>query len=333
MLIDDAEKIFAINEQDAPLLGITLDNMDRSMLEKYGNNYDLISEFKQFLDSISKKPIKDKNNGTDATDPRSATTVFITTNYPHLIHPDILSREGKATKISVGVPKNKDLVEVLSFYFKKMEETAQALRALKDRPDYEDFINGLTDVTPKGKENLKNLIKTGDIEYLKIDYHHMPYKLLAERMNPNMEEGAYSNDDIRVICQNAFYDYLEKNPAEDDFKTSFYKIFASTKRGINPARLKKFNMIDKMIKDDIVDIESLEELLKQRDLGLLSEKQKNVLQYHITRIETELKSLLEREKATELTEEEQSKKAELMKLKEKIDKKHETGNTSSDSWE
>ena len=133
MLIDDAEKIFAINEQDAPLLGITLDNMDRSMLEKYGNNYDLISEFKQFLDSISKKPIKDKNNGTDATDPRSATTVFITTNYPHLIHPDILSREGKATKISVGVPKNKDLVEVLSFYFKKMEETAQALRALKEQ--------------------------------------------------------------------------------------------------------------------------------------------------------------------------------------------------------
>ena len=48
-----------------------------------------------------------------------------------------------------------------------------------------------------------------------------------------------------------------------------------------------------------------------------------MLQYHITKIETELESLLEREVAVELTEYEKNKKAELLKLKEKIDSKIE----------
>ena len=334
MLINDAEKIFAITEEDAEIMGVTLDGMARKMIEAYGSNYDCISEFKRLLDFISKepRPAQGYEEG-DKADLQAATTIFITTNYPHLIHPDLLSREGKATKIPVGVAKDKDLTDVLSFYLKKMSETIDSLKALKGNPDYENYINGLSNVPPDAKENLKKLIKSGDIDYFNIDYHHMPYGKLTERMNPNMTEGAYSNDDIKQICVEAFFDYLTKNPAEDEFGTSFYKAFKKTKRGLNPERLKKFNLINKMIRNEIPDIETLDELLEQKSLGLLSEKQNNIIKYHITRIETELQSLNEREIAAELSEEEKAKKAELLALKEKIEGKKSEEVKESDDFD
>ncbi len=324
ILLNDAEDIFTVSEAEAKILGVTLDGQDRTIINASHNSFENVSNFKQLLDTVSKVPDGNQEGG------RHATTFFITTNYPHLIHPDLLSREGKMTKIAIGLAKDNNIAEVLRFYFKEMENVSQRLRELKNNPDYENFIDSIAGFTDKGKANLKKLIKTGEIECLQVDWQHMPYDTLAKAMNPNTKLGAYSNDALRVICQKAYLNYLEKNPAEDDYKTSFYKAYKETKRDINPERLKKFNLIDKMIKDETISIEDIDELLEQRDLGLLSEKQANLLQYHITKIETELESLMEREVAAELTIEEKTKKAELLNLKEKIEEKKEEDYSSTD---
>jgi hypothetical protein len=80
-----------------------------------------------------------------------------------------------------------------------------------------------------------------------------------------------------------------------------------------------------MIKDAEIDTDSLEELLSQRELGLLSVKKENLLQYHLTKIKTELESLREYEIADELTEEQKAKKIKLEELVAKIE-----GNESKD---
>lgn len=315
-LMDDAEKIFAINKTDAPIMGIKLDAMDENMLEAYGNNMDTVSNFKQLLDNVSKVPSK---GDIDHSDPRSASTFFITTNYPHLIHPDILSREGKATKIPVGLASDFNLGEVLRFYFKKMNDVADNIKGYKHNPDYKEAIDGLAGITTKGRENIKKMIENGTIDNLHVDYRNIPYEQLAKAINPSKTEGAYSNDKLRVISKEAFLDYIEKNAAEDDYKDSFFKILINTKRDINPERFQKFSLIDRMLKDVEIDPNDLEQLLKQKKMGILSEKKENLLKYHIERIKSGLSSLEEQEKNGSLTEAQLKKKKELEELKCKID--------------
>lgn len=313
-LLNDAEFILSINKTDAPTLGIKLDDADNNMLNVYGNNADKIAYFKALFDDVSKIPDEDKTASN-----KSAATFFVTTNYPHLIHQDILSREGKATKIPIGLASDFNLGEVLRFYFKKMNDVADKIKAFKHNPDYNEAIDGLAGITDKGRENIKKMIENGTIDNLHVDYNNMPYEQIATTLNPNKTEGAYSNDGLRVISQNAFLDYLEKNPAEDDYRDSFFKVFINTKRDVNPARYQKFNLIDKMLKDTEINPDDLEQLLKQKKMGMLSEKKANLLQYHVDRIKSSLNSLEEQEKNGPLTETQLKKKKELQELKQKID--------------
>lgn len=313
-LMNDAEKIFAINEKDAPLLGITLDEMDKEMLHAYGNNMDIISTFKALLDDVSKNPPDTEYKG-----PRSASTFFITTNYPHLIHPDLLTREGKVTKIAVGLADDYNLGEVLRFYFEKMNDVADKIKAFKGDPNYREAINSIVGFTDKGRANVLKMLEDGTIDKLHVDYENMPYEQIAKTINPNTKEGAFSNDGLRVICQNAFLDYLEQDIRNSDYKDSFFKVFINSRRDINPERLKKFNLIDRMIKDEEIDPNTLEQLLLQKKMGLLSEKQANLLQYQITKINSGLYTLSEREKNGTLSPKELEEKAHLENLKAKLE--------------
>lgn len=312
--LDDAEFILSINKTDASTLGIKLNDADNNILDVYGNNADKIAYFKALLDNVAKVPSEDKNASA-----RSASTFFITTNYPHLIHPDILSREGKATKIYVGLASDFNLGEVLKFHFKKMNDVTDKIKAFKHNPDYKEAIDGLAGITDKGRENIKKMIENGTIDNLHVDYNNMPYEQLAKSLNPSKTEGAYHNDDLKEITRNAFLDYLEKNPAEDDYRDSFFKVLINTKRSINPERYQQFSLIEKMLKDVEINPNDLEQLLKQKKMGMLSEKKANLLQYHVERIKSGLNSLEEQEKNGSLTEAQLKKKKELQELQQKID--------------
>lgn len=314
VVLNDAEDIFTITEDSAPLLGVTLDDQDRSIIRAAGDNtYERVSNFKQLLDTVSKTPQSGIEGG------RHATTIFTTTNYPHLIHPDLLSREGKMTKMAVGVAEGHNLIDVLKFYFEKMEVVAESLRALKNKSDYETFVDNIAGISQQARENIKNLIKNGKIDNLAVDYNHMPYAKLAEMMGPNLKDGAYSNDGIRVICQEAFKDYLEQDPAEFDYRDSFFKAYKNAKRDLNPQRLRKFNLIDRMIQNEKTDIEGLESVLEQMKAGLLTKKLENLVKYYQNSNRIELESLIDREAKFGLTEEEKAKKEELLLIKKRID--------------
>lgn len=70
-----------------------------------------IQYLKSLLDRISEVP--DMQNNT-----KSASTLFITTNYPHLIDQDLMKRKGKFMPIAVRPAADANLLAVIQHYFK-----------------------------------------------------------------------------------------------------------------------------------------------------------------------------------------------------------------------
>lgn len=313
LLMNEAQQVLSINKTDAPLMGIKLDDQDINMLEDFGNNSKKVNDFKSLLDDSSKIP-----DGND-TNSKSATTFFITTNYPHLIHPDILSREGKATKIAVGLAENQDLADVLRFQFERMNKVADTIKAFRHNANYKEAIGGIAGISEQGREHIIKMVANGTIDRLKVDHENMPYGKIAQALNPDKNEGAYSNDRLRVIAQDAFMDYLESDPSKSDYKDSFFKVLINTRRDINPARLAKFTTIERMLKDKKISPDDLEQLLKQKKMGMLTEKTANLLDYHTRTIHSELESLNRQAETETLSAEKLQKKAELEELKQKIE--------------
>lgn len=310
LLMDQPERILSINTSDASILGIKLDDFDKSMLDSYGNNANTISMFKSLLDDVSKIP----HEGDSKISNKSAVTFLMTTSRPHLIHPDLTSRHGKITPISIGLASDFNIGEVLKFYFKKMNDVADNLKKSKPYPYYQYKIDGLVEITGKVKENLKKMIKDGTIDNLHVDYNNMPYAQIIANLNPNKSEGAYNNVGLREIVRNAFNDYLEKNPAESDYKDSFFKVLVNTKRDISPERYQKYLEIQKRFVDEEVDPDSLNQLIRQKQFGILSDKTKKLLEDHIEKIKSELKIISEQAELGSLNESQLARKKELEEL-------------------
>ena len=106
-IFNNAENLLSIAARDAKILGINLSGNDNRILKKLNSNMNNISYFKALLDNISKLP----KNSEDTT--RYATTFIFTSQYPHIIHPDLSSRNGKMQIYTFGIPENNSLKEII----------------------------------------------------------------------------------------------------------------------------------------------------------------------------------------------------------------------------
>lgn len=180
--------------------------------------------FKSKLDTISQIPLHGKDEA------RGAATVFITTNYPHLIHPDLRTRDGKMGEfIAINPPEKADIEAVLKHYVKKSAD------AIKLREDADKF---------------------------NINVEEVPYDKIADNKQPTSELGAYSNDRLRKIVQKAVDNYIS-NP-ERPFATQLGLVFNREKRDLEPSRYNEFVRIYKMISplqpNELEDLEGLEKM-------------------------------------------------------------------------
>jgi len=328
MTIDDAEQVMSMTKEQARTKGINVDESDETLTEAYGNNAKFISQYKAMAKLISKTP----KEGDHPDSFSSATTFFITTNYPHLIDQDIMSRNEKAYKIAVGLASDKNLTDVLEFNFDKHRQTLANIKGLKHNTSYREGLDNISGLPDKAKENIKKTIAQGTVDKFDINTEEILNPKLVQFLNPNSTKGAYGNDQLKDMANEAFLHYLTQNPAESSFFASFRHIIQNTGRSINPSRLERFNTIDRMIvKSNSLDKETtqiseknINELLEDYNNGLLEEKDKKVLNYRISEIETELKSLINEESLKPLTKEKLARKIELEELQRKINKSKET---------
>lgn len=314
---DNAERILSINKTDSKILGIALDDNDKNILEANGNNIEKISYFKSLFDNVADIP----NLNNPYMDQQSATTFIMATKNPHLIHPDLITRSGKVTLLPIELASDKNLEDVIKFHLNKISRILISLRKLKEDANYEKEVDQFRGISNEAKENIKKIIRRVSINDLQINFNDIPYEKIIKVLNPNETEGAFSNAKIELITQDVIDNYLEIGYGKEDIRISIIRALLNAHRDITPKEYKKYCEIRKIFEQEEIDLDSLESLLKQKEMGILSEKKANLLQYHIERIKAEFESLNNQANSGTLNEQQVSRKKELEELLLKINVK------------
>ncbi len=307
LLVNEAERFLSMTPEEAKILyGENMfDAMDIEYMENYGQSAEYINEFKSLLDTCSEAPrhINDTQRG--------ALTIFITSNYPHLIHPDLLSRDGKMPFIAINPARNENIEAVVEHYFKKANELVEKIKLMKEPSD----IDCLVGITKKAKENIKKMMENGTINSLHVDYKNIPYDKFAQEFNPSMKKGAFSNDSYRKIAEkscnmyledpshNYEYYFIDNLDREDRSKKLPNGAVIPSGRDINPQRYKKFVSIYNMLAP--AEHNEKESLIRMERMNLLDEKAQKRLDYIRIKEASELRNLEEKEAMGTLSEDEQ----------------------------
>ena len=312
-LINEAERFLSMTPEEAKILygDNVFDAMDMEYMERYGQSAEYINQFKSLLDTCSEAPSHPDDTA------KGALTIFITSNYPHLIHPDLLSRDGKMPFLAINPAKNKNIEEVIKHYFKKASELTEKIKQMEDPED----IKHVSGLTQKAKDNIRKMIQVGTIGTLEVDWENIPYDKFAQEFNPSMKKGAFSNDSYRKIADKSInmyfedpshnfeYYFISNLDREDGEKRLPNGTIIPSGRDINPQRYKKFVSIYNMLAPS--EPNEKKSLLRMERMGMLDEKAQKRLDYIRIREASELKNLQEKEQNGSLTDEEKIRLVQL----------------------
>lgn len=284
LLMDDAEKYFAMSEDDAKSnYSHELNEEEFSRIKKIneaGTNRD-VKDFKAILDELSKIPSEEEDNSY-----KSAMSIFITTNHPNIIDRQLIKRPEKMDAYHIGPAKGEDLKDVVKFYFKDKVSIINKIKMFKDRPDRNAAIEGLSGLTIDAKNSVKELFNQGNADLLSIEPEKVDYESLTEDIQPNEQDGAYSNVMIKKISINAFEKYLE-NP-KNTFTQCFYGEFDNTERDIEPQRYKRYmetanyvNLYKERKEKNLNDEYEFIKMLRDKNKNLLTVDNVNKLNSYI----------------------------------------------------
>ncbi|MCM1339426.1 MAG: DnaA/Hda family protein [Muribaculaceae bacterium] len=324
LLMDDAEKYFCMSTAEAKsFYGEELDDSDMEKLEeinKRGTNAD-VKEFKSILDVLAEIPENDEEGDSY----KSAMSIFITTNHPHLIDRQLIKRPEKMDAYHVGPAKDEDLNEVVKFYFKDKERIISQLKLFKDRPDMEAAIDSIPNLDIDARSSIKKYFSANRADELHIDPSGVNYDALTEDIQPSEEDGAYSNVMIKQISLHAFEKYLQ-NP-DEPYVVYFNEELENTARDIEPQRYKRYLDTSNFVNlykqsPQIRNIEDMQEfatLLNRRNKGLISKIENTSLQAFVQNMQLRLEALYEKEAAGTLSENE-CVELELLKTQDELNK-------------
>lgn len=302
LLINEAEKILAMTPEYAKEhLEYPLTESDIAQLETYNGYTELaknVNFFKGFLDHCSQVP-KDVKDDKE----RGALTVFITTNYPHLIHPDLLTRDGKLPYIALYPASGSNIEAVLKHYTRLNSEALEAVKTLKD----DKSIDLLSGISQEAKEILKQYKKEGKLGELSININSIPYDKISAFYKPSKAQGAFSNDRYRKISEDAFVKYLE-NP-DRPYNTHFLNVLMREKRDIGPKRYAEFQKIYRIMEP--MDVGEREEMIKQEKFGTLDEKYEGRLGYARMMENSEKETILAKKQLGQMTKEDEERLAQI----------------------
>lgn len=306
LLIDEAEKFLCMTEGKAQKLLSGLEVDDFEVLTRYGSeDKDNIDYLKSLLDRISELP-----DGKDST--KSATTLFITTNYPHLIDQDLMRRKGKFTPIAVPPASNSDLREVIRHYFKLNSEMLEMIKMLSKNDNFQEILNGQVRLTAKARQVLMDKKENGTLDGMSINYELTDWPNMERFLkfaNPSQKRGAYSNVEWKYIVNEAFDRYLE-NPSIPMYK-HFFEVQSETVRDITPRRYANFRAIFSMVNDKIEKGEmdeadqNFDNLINQYQHGELDAETEMGVEKRMEEIQEQFEVLTKKKKSGVLTEGEQ----------------------------
>ena len=310
LLINDAERFFSMSyEQAKKVYGDLIDETDEARLKSANHDHTIIDTFKSALDDCSGTP----ENIEDKSLNNAATTIFITTNYPHLIDRDLLR---KIDFFAVNPAKDKNMEEIMKFYFKKCSDV---LDAIKDRAKDSDFSADDLQFVKKyisetSVQKLMQMAKNGTLNDLKIPYDTIPFENIARDFRPTTKTGAFDNKQLQQLSIQALNQYIQDST--QNYEEYYYTLLFNTKRMLDPVRYKHhvdiFNTLAPLNKQEEKEDEQklLEEkiiLYRMEHARILSDKDKKKLDYIKAQDSQELNYLQTKQEEVPLSDEEQAR--------------------------
>lgn len=315
LLINDAERFFGMSYNQAKAVyGNLIDETDETKLKGIKHEPELIDLFKSIFDTCSGVPEK-----IDHSYDNSATTIFITTNYPHLIDRDLLR---KIDFFAINPAKGKNMEEVLKFYFKKCSDVLETIKERAKSPDFDpdDLKYIKRHISNESLSKLKQMAQDGTLQDLKIPYDSIPYENIAKDFRPNIKTGAFDNRQFRKLSIEALNKYIQ-DPSRD-YSGHYYELLFNARRMLDPVRYKHqidiFNTLAPLNKQEqkedgqkLLDEKIM--LYRMEKAGILSNKDAKKLDYIKTQDSQELKYLETKKEETSLTDEEQLRLERIIK--------------------
>lgn len=257
--IDEAEKFLSIHKKEAnTILDFSLDDNDLSFLEQNENCANNINLMKSMADFSSKRPTSLSSNG-------NATVFVLTSKFPHLIHPDLLTRDGKVKSIYFEPDNKKNFELILKNNIKKAKKKLEQIK----KADLRKIEN--ENLPYKSHRNLLQLMKNNNQNKLNIDIDKIPFYTLAQLNAPSENLGAFDNNDIENIVNLALYDYIANPKAP--FENHLAMKFANEKRSIAAKQYAKDKRIQEIISPQNLGLNYSEQIRKEYYFNVLEEKE------------------------------------------------------------
>ena len=288
-----------------------IDEKDIKSINDYATDASFINDIKDLLDNCSNIPedIMDKSGAC-------ATTLFFTTNYPHLIDRDILRKIDHY--IAINPAKNEDLSAVVKHYAQRSSVFVNKIKTLFSNPDFkpENIKRLHLGLSKEAIENLQRMVEENRINELNIDVEKMDFSLIPKDFNPSMKKGAYNNKQLRQAALDALNHYLQDPTSE--YESYLWQALFNMPRDITPASHKKFVAIYNELAplcekegDDIISKNEEEMLRIMHKAGKLTGKFKAKWEYIQKRNLAEMKKLETLEQQNKLSEEQKQRLYEL----------------------
>lgn len=309
LLINDAERFFGMSyDQAKAVYGDLINEADEAKLKGINHDAEIIDRFKSIFDDCSGVPEE-----PDHTLANAATTIFITTNYPHLIDRDLLR---KMDIFAINPAKGKNMEEVMKFYFKKCSDVLEAIKDRAKDPDFnsDDLKFVKKYISESSVSKLMQYAKNGELNNLKISYNTIPFENIANAFRPNLKTGAFDNRQLQQLSIQALNQYIQ-DPTQN-YEEYYYMLLFNAKRMLDPVRYKHhvdiFNTLAPLNKQEGKEdrqrmLEEKLALYRMEKAGILSDKNRKKLDYIKAQDSQELNYLQTKKEQTVLSDEEQER--------------------------
>ena len=314
LLINDAERFFSMSHKQAKAVyekqPDLIDAADEARLSSVSHDHTIIDDLKSALDDCAGVPSSIKDESLN----NAAATIFITTNYPHLIDRDLLRKFSYIAAINPA--KDKNMEEVMKFYFKRCSDVIDAVKDRAKDPDFdsEDFEYLVDYLSDSSISKLNQMANNGTIQDLKIPHDTIPYENIARDFRPTTKTGAFDNNQLQQLATQALNAYIH-DPLTD-YSGHYYNLLFNTKRMLDPVRYKHqiniFNTLAPLNKQEGKEDRQkmLEEkilLYRQEQAGIISNRDKKKLDYIKAQDSQELNYLQTKNEEASLAAEEQAR--------------------------
>lgn len=233
--LSNKEKAHRLVEQKSPRTIYIINEIDKYLNPPLSESSDELADMNKTLLKGILDHCSEKVNGEYSSDAAGMTIIF-TTNFPTKVDSEISLRNGKCTRLSVSIPDERDIVDIIKLYLKKENERIR-----------------------------ENIYKGKNLEL--IDISQIPFEAYSSITKPDINKGAIGGAGIEAAISQAVTNYI--NNPDSYINLQLPALLSGSQYRISPEKVEEYKKEIEAMGKTYRDIDEHEELLLLKDLKKL----------------------------------------------------------------